>query len=291
VSCAAPTILHSAAAFFGSELDGRHPRCPSSSRPTVSAGESNRSAACCSSPALRTTPPPADPPRRGGSGTSSSSPRSPGSGRRTAGCTAPTRCGRSSAGRTPHGALRRTLRGALHRGTADALPGHPWGGPRQDGPDHRGPEGLHEPPAHSRPGVTRATLQGRDVVLADGQAVGELALGQTVRSPPLRQVGGPDANLDGISWCHWASIRQDSRSVVANLRPSSPSFRAPRAAPRSSCVWPPTWSPAPAGSAGPDRSDSAARTTTPGMTSRAKRAATSPRSQGAGCPSYATVSE
>jgi hypothetical protein len=64
------------------------------------------------------------------------------------------------------------------------------------------PEGLHQPPAHGRPGVTRATLQGRDVVLADGQAVGELALGQTVRTPPLRQVGGPDANLDRTSWCH-----------------------------------------------------------------------------------------
>jgi hypothetical protein len=75
------------------------------------------------------------------------------------------------------------------------------------------PEVLHEPPAHCGPGVTRATLQGRDVVLTDGQATGQLALGQPLRPPPLGQARGPDADVDGTNCCHWVSIRQDSRSV------------------------------------------------------------------------------
>jgi transposase len=43
----------------------------------------------------------------------------------------------------------RPPRGPLHRGTADARAGNPWGGPRQDGPDHRGGRGE---PAAGRPG-------------------------------------------------------------------------------------------------------------------------------------------
>ena len=69
------------------------------------------------------------------------------------------------------------------------------------------PEVLQEPPAHCGPGVTGATLEGRDVVLADGQATGQLALGQPLRPPPLGQPRGPDADLERARapvW--WATV-------------------------------------------------------------------------------------
>jgi hypothetical protein len=47
------------------------------------------------------------------------------------------------------------------------------------------PEARHQPPAHLGPRVTRATLQGWNVVLADGQATGQLALGQPPCPTPL----------------------------------------------------------------------------------------------------------
>src|ERR1039458_7389606 len=92
-------ILKSAAAFFGAELDGRHPRGPSTPGPPVGAGESSRSAACCSSPPRRITRRPRGHRRRVSCETSSSSPRSPGSGPTTDACTELTRCGPSSAGK------------------------------------------------------------------------------------------------------------------------------------------------------------------------------------------------